>query len=110
MAIPAISAVLPDADPLSRLPPGHAGAERVDYPGHLMAGNPRVLNSWEEAPFVTESLWQMPQASTLTRTDPASGSGIGRPMISKGPFGREIWTTRIVSMVPPVAFPQPRLT
>jgi hypothetical protein len=51
VAIPAIAAVPPDADAPSRLPSGHAGADRVDHPGHLMAGNPRVLNSWEKAFF-----------------------------------------------------------
>src|SRR4051812_43658717 len=41
----------PHTAPLARLPPGDAGADRVDHPGHLMAGNPRVLNPWEKALF-----------------------------------------------------------
>jgi hypothetical protein len=49
--------------------------------------------------LVSESLWQMPQASTLIRTDPGPGSGTGRSTISKGPFGRETCTTRIVAMI-----------
>ena len=48
VAIAAVAAVPPDADPLARLPSGDAGADRVDHPGHLMAGDPRVLNSREE--------------------------------------------------------------
>src|SRR5262249_24400658 len=50
-AIPAIAAVPPDADPLARLPPGDAGADRVDHPGHLMAGDPRGVKSRETALF-----------------------------------------------------------
>ena len=59
---------------------------------------------------MSESLWQMPQACTLIRTDPAPGSGIGRSTISKGPFGRETCTTRIVAMIPPILFLFPELT
>src|ERR1700737_2900661 len=51
--------------------------------------------------FVYESLWQIPQAWTLIRTDPAPGSGLSRSTSSKGPFGRGTWTTRIFDMVPP---------
>src|SRR5262245_15883213 len=47
----------------------------------------------------------MPQASTLIRTDPAAGSGIGRSTISHGPFGRETWATRIVDMFRPPSAP-----
>jgi hypothetical protein len=60
--------------------------------------------------LVNESLWQTPQACTRIRTDPAPGSGIGRSTISKGPFGRETCTTRIVAMIPPVSFRFPRFT
>src|SRR5439155_22588731 len=51
VAILAVAAVPADADPLARLPPGDAGADRVDHPGHLMAGNPRIRNPWEKALF-----------------------------------------------------------
>src|SRR5262245_59474692 len=52
-----------------------------------------------KAPSLTsESLWQIPQACTLIRTEPAPGSGIGRSTTSKGPFARETCTTRIVAM------------
>ena len=34
-----------------------------------------------------ESLWQMPQASTLIRTSPGPGSGIGRSTSSSGASG-----------------------
>ena len=37
--------------------------------------------------FVKESLWQIPQASTLTRTNPVPGSGFSRSTSSKRPFG-----------------------
>jgi hypothetical protein len=37
--------------------------------------------------FVNMSLWQTPQASTLTRTSPASGFGISRSTISKSAHG-----------------------
>src|SRR5262249_479958 len=47
VAIPAVAAVPPDADPLARLPPGDAGADRVDHPGNLMAGDLRVLKPRE---------------------------------------------------------------
>src|SRR5262249_7307471 len=46
--------------------------------------------------LVIASLWQMPQAWTLIRTDPGRGSGIGRSTSSRGPPGRETWATRIV--------------
>ena len=49
--------------------------------------------------FVTESLWQMPQASTLMRTDPLPGSGIGRSTSSSGPFARVTCTTRMVVLI-----------
>src|SRR5262249_17740129 len=49
--------------------------------------------------LMMESLWQMPQACTLIRTVPGPGSGIGRSTISKGPFGRETWATRILAIV-----------
>src|SRR5262245_58334327 len=52
--------------------------------------------------LVTESLWQTPQASTLTRTEPALGSGIARSTISKGPFGRVTCATRIFDIAPPI--------
>ena len=55
VAIPAIAAVPADAHPLARLPAGDAGADRVDHPGHLMAGNPRVLNSREQ-PLLRERI------------------------------------------------------
>jgi hypothetical protein len=48
--------------------------------------------------FVTESLWQTPQAWTLIRTDPAPGSGISRSTISNGPPARGTWTTRILGI------------
>src|SRR5437764_9555268 len=48
--------------------------------------------------LVIASLWQMPQAWTLIRTDPGPGSGIGRSTSSRGPPGRETWATRIVAM------------
>ena len=54
---------------------------------------------------MSESLWQMPQACTLIRTDPAPGSGIGRSTISKGPFGRETCATRIIAMFSPFRSP-----
>src|SRR5262245_11556421 len=45
--------------------------------------------------FVTASLWQMPQASTLIRTWPGPGSGIGCSTRSKAPFGRVTRTVRM---------------
>src|SRR5262245_59784321 len=53
--------------------------------------------------LVNASLWQTPQADTLIRTVPGSGSGTGRSTISKGPFGRETWATRMVAMTAPPA-------
>src|SRR5258708_20966818 len=52
--------------------------------------------------FVMVSLWQIPQAWTLMRTDPAPGSGMSRSTISNGPLGRGTWTARIFAMLPPV--------
>lgn len=43
----------------------------------------------------SESLWQMPQAWTLIRTQPAAGWEISRSTISNGPFGRAICAARI---------------
>src|SRR5262245_65960132 len=48
--------------------------------------------------LVSASLWQMPQASTLIRTEPGPGSGIGRSTISQGALGRRTCATRIVGM------------
>src|SRR5207249_2719852 len=45
--------------------------------------------------FVSTSLWQTPQACTLMRTCPKSGSGISRLTISKSPPGLEICATFI---------------
>ena len=49
--------------------------------------------------LVKASLWQMPQAWTLTRTWPAVGSGMPRSASSNGPFGSVTWTTRILVIV-----------
>jgi hypothetical protein len=43
----------------------------------------------------------MPHACTLIRTAPGPGSGFGRSTISKGLFGRETCTARIVAIVSP---------
>src|SRR3989442_1246480 len=51
--------------------------------------------------LVRVSLWQMPQAWTLIRTVPGPGSGISRSTISKGAFGRETCTARILGITPP---------
>src|SRR6266850_5007643 len=59
------------------------------------------------------SLWQTPQACTLTRTSPAAGSGISRSTISKSAPGLEICAafigatsgsgvTLIVAISPPI--------
>src|SRR5438093_8773519 len=48
--------------------------------------------------LVRVSLWQIPQAWTLMRTWPAAGSGTARSMISRGPFWRMTWTTRMVDI------------
>src|ERR1700734_805996 len=45
--------------------------------------------------LVSESLWQMPQASTLIRTWPAPGSGTSRCTSSKGPSAAATWIARI---------------
>src|ERR1017187_7394614 len=61
--------------------------------------------------FVNESLWQIPQACTLIRTDPAPGSGISRSTISKGPPGLETCTARMFDILPPIInFAQSRVT
>ena len=52
--------------------------------------------------FVSTSLWQMPFASTRTRTMPGPGVGISRSTISNGPPARETWTARIFGMDPPL--------
>src|SRR5437016_2896990 len=54
--------------------------------------------------LVRLSLWQMPQAWTLIRTNPGPGSGISRSTISKGAFGRVTCTTRILGITPPLRF------
>ncbi len=48
------------------------------------------------------SLWQMPQAWTLIRTDPGPGSGISRSTISKRAFGWATCTARILGIIPPI--------
>src|SRR3954454_6643506 len=54
-----------------------------------------------------ESLWQMPQASTFTRTCPGPGSGTSRSTSSNGPFGLVTWTTRILAITPlPLLWPR----
>src|SRR2546423_14051820 len=45
--------------------------------------------------FTNASLWQMPQAWTLIRTEAAFGSGIGRSTTSNGPPALETWTAFI---------------
>lgn len=51
IAIPAIAAIPADSHLLARLPSCDTGAERIDHPGHFMAGNPGVLKSWENPLF-----------------------------------------------------------
>src|SRR4029453_4266737 len=61
--------------------------------------------------LVSESLWQMPEACTFTRTIPGPGSGTSRSTISNGPLGARTWAARILGMAgilcdapsPPVA-------
>src|SRR3954453_15075260 len=54
-----------------------------------------------KVPSLTKaSLWQMPQASTFTRTCPGPGSGSSRSTSSNGPFGSVTWTTRILAITP----------
>src|SRR5262249_43120009 len=81
---------------------------------HLETPSPRAsmtpATSWPgtrgywspgQCPFMTaESLWQTPQAATLTRTAPGGGSGIGRSTISNLWFGPASCATRIVFIVP----------
>src|ERR1035441_3116219 len=52
--------------------------------------------------FVSESLWQIPQACTLIRTDPAPGFGISRSTLSKAPPDWETCTARIFDISPPI--------
>ena len=99
IAVAAVSAVPADPDALPGLPPGDAGTDRVHYADYLVAGHTRVLNSGKPS-LVRLSLWQMPQACTLIRTDPAPGSGISRSTISKGAFGRATCTARILDIAP----------
>src|SRR5271170_5364803 len=63
--------------------------------------------------FVSTSLWQTPQACTLMRTCPASGSGISRSTISKSAPGFGTCTafigftaTLVVAIIPPWKFPE----
>jgi hypothetical protein len=49
----------------------------------------------------------MQQVCTLIRTAPVTCSGICHSTISKGPFGRGTYTTRIVAMIP-APFCRPR--
>jgi hypothetical protein len=49
--------------------------------------------------FTNASLWQTPQASTLTRTWPGPGSGTSRSTSSSGAPGSRTCTTRIRAIV-----------
>ena len=51
LAVPAVSAVPTDADPLALGPADDAGADRIDDSGDLMSRNSRVLNT-REGPFL----------------------------------------------------------
>ena len=75
VAIAAESAIPAHTDPLSGLPARHAGANRVDYADYFVSRNARILDAGEKPSLVTVSLWQMPQAWTLIRTNPGPARG-----------------------------------
>src|SRR5439155_6392923 len=51
VAVPAISAVPPNARSLAWRPSSHAGANRIDHSRHLMTRNPRVPNARKNSLF-----------------------------------------------------------
>jgi hypothetical protein len=93
IALEAVSAVPSDGNPLAGFPQGHVGSEGVDGAGDFVARDARILKARPYLPsFTRASLWQMPRASTLIRTCPRPGSGLGRSTIAKFPPGLPIWT------------------
>jgi hypothetical protein len=75
VATPAISAVPPHAHPLAGLPSHGAGAKRIDHPGHLMSGYPRVLNS-RVRPLLGEGI-AVADAARLYPDPDRSGARLG---------------------------------
>src|SRR5438309_9159971 len=51
--------------------------------------------------FVSESLWQTPDACTRMRVWPGPGSGISRSTIWYGPLALTTWAARILGIDPP---------
>ena len=100
IAMAAMSAVPADAHALARLPLGQRPAPTAStmpitsWPG--TRGNCKP-GQWPS--LTNESLWQMPQAWTLIRTQPAPGCGISRSTISNGPPGRLTWAARIFDII-----------
>ena len=72
-AMPAIAARPADRHPITMSPTLHTVAERVDPPGDLMTWSHRELHTGPLAVDENASEWQMPQASTATRTLPDPG-------------------------------------
>src|SRR5271170_7742492 len=58
------------------------------------------------ASLVSTSLWQTPQACTLTRTSPGPGFGISRSTISHGPWAFATCTTLIFFAFAAICPPQ----
>src|SRR5512133_4402289 len=87
-----------NAHALTHLPSGNAGAHFIDDAHHFMSWDTGILNAGPKT-FLGEhvAVWQTPQACTLMRTCPASGSGISRSTISKSPPGLDICATFIGS-------------
>src|SRR5262249_9675770 len=65
----------------------------ISWPGTLGKVRPG-----QSPALVKTSLWQTPQASTLTRTLPGPGSGRSRSTSSSGPLALATCTTRILGM------------
>ena len=83
----------------TRCPTRHAvtsGPDRIDMARDLMPRHRADRRCRDRCRSTTkESLWQMPQASTLIRTLPGPGSGIGRSTSSSGDPGFSTCTARM---------------
>jgi len=87
-----------DADTLAGPPSGDVRADGVDQSNDLVPWNARVLNAGK-GPLLGEGVAVAdPAGLDLDAYLAGAGSGTARSMISRGPFGRGTWTTRMVDI------------
>lgn len=84
---------------MADFPGRRACAKGIDRADRFMPSTRGYCSPSHWPSFTNESLWQMPQAWTLIRTQPGPGFGIGLSTISNGPPARVTGAARILDMI-----------